>query len=112
MKCLAIPSCIALTTTLLLTACNSIPNQTRYTGHVIEGNADMVSACKFLDNLSGSSGLTGFFALKGADNIKQNLLKHADAMGATHVVWDKPNVDYESTTLTGKAYLCPTVSHP
>jgi hypothetical protein len=97
----------------LLSACTSAPAaHERYSGHVIEANADMVVACKVLDTLSSTSGLVGFFAPKGVDNIKQNLLRQADAMGATHVVWDKPQVGYDSTTLTGKAYRCPSKDHP
>ncbi|HEX5355701.1 MAG TPA: hypothetical protein VFW93_05765 [Aquabacterium sp.] len=96
-----------------LAACSSAPqHHERYAGHVIEGNADMVVGCKLLDTLSSSSGLTGFFAPKGVDNIKQTLLRQADGMGATHVVWDKPNVGYDTTSLSGKAYQCPSADHP
>ncbi|TAK97262.1 MAG: hypothetical protein EPO09_04495 [Aquabacterium sp.] len=104
-------ACLAVITTLA--ACTNMPqHHERYAGHVIEGNADMVVNCKLLDSLSSSSGLTGFFAPKGVDNIKQNLLRQADSMGATHVVWDKPNVGYDATTLNGKAYQCPSADHP
>lgn len=96
----------------LLTGCAGMQQHERYTGHVIEANPDMVTHCKLIDTLSSSSGLTGFFALKGADNIKQTLLRQADAMGATHVVWNKANVGYDETSLSGKAYRCPTVEHP
>ncbi len=64
-----------------------------------------------LGSLNSSSGLTGFFAPKGVDNIKQNLLRQADSMGATHVVWDKSNAGYDMTTLRGVAYQCPSVDH-
>ena len=105
----------ALTCAILiatLAACSSTPqHHERYAGHVIDGNADMVVGCKLLETLSSSSGLTGFFAPKGVDNIKQNLLRQADAMGATHVVWDKASVGYDTTTLSGKAYLCPSKDH-
>jgi hypothetical protein len=96
----------------MLTACSSTPqHHERYTGHVIEANVDMVANCKVLESLNSKSGLTGFFAPKGVDNIKQNLLRQADSMGATHVVWDKSNVGYDATTLSGMAYQCPSVDH-
>jgi hypothetical protein len=93
--------------TLTLAACSSFPHQDRYGGLVKAVDADDVVHCKYLDHLGSSSGLTGLFAPKGVDNIKNNLLHQADALGATHVVWDKPMAGYDSTTLTGKAYLCP-----
>lgn len=104
-------SCLTAAATLALGACSNVPHE-RYTGHVIQAEPDTVVACKLIDELSSSSGLTGFFAPKGVDNIKQNLLKQADAMGATHVVWDKASVGYDSTTLRGKAYRCPSKDHP
>jgi hypothetical protein len=97
---------IAMLASLGLSACGSMGHE-RYAGKVAVADADDVVKCKFLDDLGSSSGLTGFFAPKGVDNIKQNLLRQADALGATHVVWDKPRAGYESTTLTGKAYRCP-----
>ncbi len=97
---------------VMLTACGSVQHHERYSGHVIEANPDMVTHCKLIDTLNSSSGLTGFFAPKGVDNIKQNLLRQADAMGATHVVWDKAKVGYDETSLSGKAYHCPTADHP
>lgn len=97
---------------MMLTACGSLQRHERYAGHVIEANPDMVTSCKLIDTLSSSSGLTGFFAPKGVDNIKQNLLRQADAMGATHVVWNKASVGYDETALSGKAYRCPTQDHP
>lgn len=96
---------LALTT---LTACSGIPQQpARYTGLVQTVQAEDVTPCKYIGGLYNSSGLTGLFAPKGVDNIKNTLLRQADAMGATHVVWDKPMAGYDSTTLTGKAYSCP-----
>ncbi len=97
---------------VMLTACGSVQRHERYAGHVIEANPDMVTHCKLIDTLSSSSGLTGFFAPKGVDNIKQNLLRQADAMGATHVVWNKAKVGYDETSLKAMVYRCPTADHP
>jgi hypothetical protein len=98
----------AVLASALLAACSNFPQQpARYTGLVQTVSAEDVTPCKYLGGLYNSSGLTGLFAPKGVDNIKNTLLRQADAMGATHVVWDKPLAGYDSTTLTGKAYDCP-----
>jgi hypothetical protein len=108
-----IPFCVSGASAVLalstLSACGSFPQQpARYTGLVQAVEAEDVTPCKYLGGLYNTSGLTGLFAPKGVDNIKNTLLRQADAMGATHVVWDKPMAGYDSTSLTGKAYLCPT----
>lgn len=100
-------SALGASAMLALTACGSFPQQpARYTGLVQTVEADDVTPCKYIGSLYNSSGLTGLFAPKGVDNIKNTLLRQADAMGATHVVWDKAMAGYDSTTLSGKAYLC------
>jgi len=93
--------------TLALSACSTFSQQERYRGLVQAVDADDVAHCQAIGHLSSSSGLTGLFAPKGVDNIKNNLLHQADAMGATHVVWDKSYAGYDSTTLGGTAYICP-----
>ncbi|MGC4062180.1 MAG: hypothetical protein QM749_15580 [Aquabacterium sp.] len=107
-----IPFCVfgasAVLASTMLTACGSFPQQpARYTGLVQAVEAEDVTPCKYIGSLYNSSGLTGLFAPKGVDNIKNTLLRQADAMGATHVVWDKAMAGYDSTSLTGKAYSCP-----
>ncbi|MBC7702095.1 hypothetical protein [Aquabacterium sp.] len=91
-----------------LAACGSMSSP-RYAGSVLASEAGAVARCQYLGEISGSSGLSGFFALKGANDVKQELLGRADAQGATHVVWDRPDVDYTSTTVVAKTYRCPTV---
>jgi len=94
-------------TTLSMGGCALFPHQDPYTGLVQAVEADDVVRCQYLGQLGSSSGLTGLFAPKGVDNIKNNLLHQADTLGATHVVWDRSVAGYDSTTLTGKAYICP-----
>jgi hypothetical protein len=105
-------SALVAITCVGMSACSSVQHHERYAGPVQSANAEDVRHCEFLGNLSSSSGLTGLFAPKGVDNIKQNLLRQADAMGATHIVWDKATAGYESTTLSGKAYNCPPEKSP
>lgn len=92
--------------TLTLGACASFSSAHRYVGNVVAVPDTEVSPCQLIDEIGSSSGLTGFFGPKGVDNIKQNLLRQADVLGATHVVWGEPEVGYGSTTLKAKAYRC------
>jgi hypothetical protein len=103
---------LALTVTALsmLTACAGLTSE-RYHGKIIEARPEAMRHCTFLGSVSSSSGLTGLFAPKGVDNIHQKLLKQADAMGATHIVWDKPVAGLEDTSASGKAYECPPATH-
>jgi hypothetical protein len=91
--------------TVGLSACAGY-SSIRYAGLVVPVDATEVTPCAFLDEVSSTSGLTGFFAPKGIDNIKQNLLRQADALGATHIVWGEPVVGYDTTTLKARAYNC------
>jgi hypothetical protein len=97
---------LLLATTSGLAACGTMSNP-RYAGSVVASEAGAVARCQYLGDMSGSSGLSGFFALKGADDVKQELLRRADVQGATHVVWERPDVDYTSTTVVAKTYRCP-----
>lgn len=98
---------LALAALLGLAAC-ATPSSERYAGHVVSSEPGAVARCRDLGSISGASGLFGFFAIKGADNVKQDLLRRADALGATHVVWNRPDVDYQGTSVTARAYRCDT----
>lgn len=98
-------SVMSVVVTLGLSACVTPPGH--YSGSVVETNAQAVERCRFLHEFSSSSGLTGIFGLKGVDDIKHELMRQAEAMGATHVVWGKPSVGYVSTTESVRAYRCP-----
>ena len=93
-----------------LPGCGTVDQTTRYQGNVVATGAANVATCKYMGELSGHSGLTGLFAPKGVDNVKQSLLKQADAMGATHVVWADSSAMPDNTSLTGKAYACPATA--
>jgi len=79
----------------------------RYAGAVVASETGAMARCQYLGDISGSAGLFGFFALQGADNVRQELLRRADVQGATHVVWDRPDVGYNGTTVVAKTYRCP-----
>lgn len=95
-----------------LGACASWSPDHRYVGSVVAVPATEVSPCQFIDEIGSTSGLTGFFGPKGVDNIKQTLLRQADVLGATHVVWGEPQVGYDSTALKARAYRCTPVQSP
>jgi surface antigen len=97
---------IILAITSGLAACATLTSE-RYTGAVIASETGAMARCQYLGDISASSGLFGFLALKGADNAKQELLRRADVMGASHVVWERPDVGYQGTLVTAKTYRCP-----
>ncbi|RZL02135.1 MAG: hypothetical protein EOP36_08550 [Rubrivivax sp.] len=104
MKHLRIPFYTAIV--LGLAACGTMSSE-RYAGPVVASEPGAMARCQYLGDISGNSGLFGFFALKGADNARQELLRRADVQGATHVVWDRPDVGYNGTTVVAKTYRCP-----
>lgn len=95
---------LSLLSALALGACTTTPRQ--YSGDVLVSTTQATERCEVLGELSGSSGLTGLFGLKGVDDIRLDLLRRAEAMGATHVVRGQPSVGYFSTTETARAYRC------
>ena len=66
----------------------------------------MVSGCRYLDNVHGTSGLYGVFAQRGFDNARSDVLSKAQEIGATHVVWIPTSQGYGSSQAEGKAYRC------
>ena len=95
---------LSVLATLALGACTTTPRQ--YSGSVMVSTAQATERCQILGELSGSSGLTALFGLKGVDDIRLDLMRRAEALGATHVVWGQPSVGYFSTTETARAYRC------
>ena len=95
---------LSVLTTLALAACTTTPRQ--YSGDVMVSTAQATERCEILGELSGSSGLTGLFGLKGVDDIRLDLMRRAEAMGATHLVWGQASMGYFSTTETARAYRC------
>lgn len=95
---------LSVLATLTLGACATAPDH--YSGQVVVSNAQATERCQILGELSGSSGLTGLFGMKGVDDIRHGLMRRAEAMGATHVVWGKSTVGYFNTTETARAYRC------
>lgn len=69
-------------------------------------STDQVTACRYVDDVVGSSGLYGAFASQGIENARAEALNKARAAGATHVVWQPSQGTFGSTTVAAKAYRC------
>ena len=54
--------------------------------NVLIADEAMVSGCRYLDNVHGSSGLYGVFAQRGFANAREDVLSQAREIGATHLV--------------------------
>ena len=87
---------------VFLAACASAPVST-----VQPATLDQVTACRYVDDIVGTSGWYGVFASKGVDAARADVLERAAAAGATHVVWQPPTVTYGSSAAVAKAYRCP-----
>lgn len=65
-----------------------------------------VAACKYLDTVAGASGWYGVFARKGLENARLAALEQAQALGATHVVWQPLAQGHGSSQAAGRAFRC------
>lgn len=66
----------------------------------------MVSGCKFVGYVSGTSGWSGVAADAGEANAQNEAREKAAKLGATHIVWQTVHSGWGSTA-NGNAYLCP-----
>jgi hypothetical protein len=75
-------------------------------GPIKSAGADQVTACKYVDDVVGSSMWYGMFAAQGLDAARAEVLRNANLLGATHVVWNAPVTHFGGTSASGKAYRC------
>lgn len=68
--------------------------------------ADAVSNCAYIDDVASVSSRYGIFASQALEDTRGQVLTKAEALGATHLVWEAPVVAHGSTTSRGKAYRC------
>ncbi len=90
---------------LLLASCATTPVAS--SSSVRPASADAVAGCEYLDDLVGASGWYGVAASRGAENARADLLRKAESLGATHVVWADASSQYGGTSVEAKAYRCP-----
>jgi hypothetical protein len=73
--------------------------------HVQEADAQMVTSCKYLAEVQGSSGWGNLAASAGMENAKNEARESATKLGATHIVWNSIAGGY-APYVSGKAYKC------
>lgn len=72
---------------------------------VLQADERMVSNCKYLGDVTGTSGWGNLAASTGINNAKNEALEQAARLGATHVVWTQVFGGYCSF-VNGRAYRC------
>jgi hypothetical protein len=65
----------------------------------------MVTSCKYVGEVQGSSGWGNLAASAGMENAKNEARENAAKLGATHIVWGNIAGGY-SPYVSGKAYKC------
>lgn len=65
----------------------------------------MVSSCKYLGEVQGSSGWGNLAASAGMENAKTEARENAARLGATHILWNAIAGGY-APYVSGKAYKC------
>lgn len=103
---IAISSVIALL--LTMSACGTSPPLAPSVSRKMPKPAtlDTVKGCDYLDDVVVTSSRYGIFAAAAVDDTRSGVLDKAAALGATHLVWDAPQLTHGSTTSRGKAYRC------
>ena len=72
---------------------------------VREADEKMVTECRFLGSVQGSSGFGNVAASVGMQNAKNQAIERAAGMGATHIVFGDIRGGY-SPSVQGRAYTC------
>lgn len=65
-----------------------------------------VAACRYLGDVTGASRLYGLFVESGLERARADAVQRAHELGATHLVWSPPGVQYGATAVTASAYRC------
>ena len=94
---------VALTATCMLAGCASTPSPAAM--HVRDADEAMVTACRYLGEVQGSSGWGNLAASTGMENSKLHARERAASLGASHIVWTSVTGGY-SPYATGRAYVC------
>jgi len=101
------PCAIMLLALTSLAGCAS-PVPATHMAAVKPATNEQVKACADIDDIVGASGWYGIYASKGIENARSEALHKAAAVGASHIVWNEPTLVYGSTSVSAKAYHCPT----
>lgn len=90
--------------TIALAGCAVTP--THEAAAVHDADMAMVSRCRFVGYVSGTSGWSGVAADAGEANAQNEAREKAAKLGATDVVWQTVHSGWGSTA-NGNAYRCP-----
>jgi hypothetical protein len=92
---------------LMLTGCTQGGVGASQPGHSLTiADEKMVANCRFVGDVTGVSSMYGLFAPTGLANARDEALKEAVRLNASHVVWTGQSVVYGSTSINGRAYQC------
>ena len=72
---------------------------------VLDADEKVVSNCKYLGEVTGTSGWGNLAASTGINNAKNEAFEYAAGLGATHIVWTQISGGY-SPFVNGRAYRC------
>lgn len=67
---------------------------------------EQITACRYVDDLVGTSAFYGVFGGSGIERARSEVLAKAQQLGANRVVWGDMTQG-SSSTVTAKAYSCP-----
>lgn len=93
---------ILLTT---LSGC-ATPSNLHQSGALAVTTQDQIGHCSYLDTVIGSSSWYGLFADRGIENARGYAMGKAEALGATHIVWETIPPVHGTTQIAAKAYRC------
>lgn len=79
----------------------------RYDSKVGIVNRQAVDRCEYLSDVSSSWSRTGFPNRDNAKDARRDLARHAETLGATHIVLSNPRVGQSDVTESARAYRCP-----
>src|SRR5262245_32015183 len=72
---------------------------------IVDADEAAVAHCTFLQDVDGRSVFGERLKGPGTEKAKEDARGEAAKLGATHIVWGKPQ-STDVTTITGKAYRC------
>lgn len=90
---------------ILLQACAGPATPVQVSGVEPSDEAGVVN-CRYVDQVTGSSGWYGVNAGLGLSNARTDVLTQAKNLGANRVVWIPMTQGYGSTHAAAKAYKC------
>lgn len=97
---------VAPVAVIALVGCGGGVGANQSTYGLVLADESMVTRCEFLGDVSGVSSWYGLFAEEGLTSARDEALKEAVKVKATHVLWTQQNVTYGSTAVHGRSYRC------